>query len=103
GVGDDAQTVVNAHPAGTSYTIKAGVHLRNFDVQPKSGDTFCGEPGAVLDGGRSLQRAFGGGGSNVTLYSIVVRDYDCGKLGGAIQPDPRAKGWLVRNVSSLHN
>jgi hypothetical protein len=103
GVGDDAQSVVNAHEAGTVYTIKAGVHLRNFSVQPKAGDTFCGEPGAVLDGGRSLQMAFFGGGSNVTLDSIVVRDYDAGKMGGAIQPDPRANGWLVRNVSSLHN
>ena len=52
GVGDVAQRVVTAHPAGTTYLIKAGTHLRNFSVQPRSGDTFCGEPGAVLDGGR---------------------------------------------------
>ena len=50
GVGDDAQMVVNAHGAGTTYVVKAGTHLRNFSVQPKSGDRFCGEPGAVLDG-----------------------------------------------------
>jgi hypothetical protein len=103
GAGDDAQRVVNAHPAGTTYLIEAGTHQRNFSVQPKSGDTFCGEPGAVLDGGRSLPMAFSGGGTNVTLDSITVRNYNSGKLGGAIQPDPRASGWLVRNVSSLHN
>jgi hypothetical protein len=103
GTGDDAQRVVSAHAAGTTYLIKAGTHLRNFSVQPKSGDTFCGEPGAVLDGGRSLQTAFSGGATNVTLDSITVRDYNSGKLGAAIQPDPRASGWLVRNVSSLHN
>ncbi|WP_433029571.1 right-handed parallel beta-helix repeat-containing protein [Actinomycetospora sp. CA-053990] len=103
GVGDDAQRVVNAHPAGTTYLVKAGVHLQNFSVRPKSGDTFCGEPDAVLDGGRRLEMAFSGGGSNVTLESMVVRDYNPGKLGGAIQPDPRASGWLVRSVSSLHN
>ena len=33
---------------------------RNFSVRPRSGDRFCGEPGAVLDGGRSLQYAFSG-------------------------------------------
>ena len=103
GVGDDAQSVVNAHPAGTTYIIKAGTHLRNFSVQPKSGDTFCGEPGAVLDGGRSLQSAFSGGASNVTLDSITVRDYDSGWQGAAIQPETRASGWVVRNVSALHN
>jgi len=54
---------VNAHGPGTNYIVKAGTHLRNFSVQPKSGDRFCGEPGAVLDGGRSLASAFSGGPS----------------------------------------
>src|SRR3954452_23239958 len=58
GAGDDAQSLVNTHPPGTTYLIKSGTHLRNFGIQPKSGDTFCGEPGAVLDGGRSLPMAF---------------------------------------------
>ena len=49
GILDDAQSVVNAHRAGTTYIVKAGIHLRNFSVRPKAGDTFCGEPGAVLD------------------------------------------------------
>jgi hypothetical protein len=61
GVSDDAQSVVNEHGAGTIYIVKAGIHLRNFSVQPKPGDRFCGEPGAVLDGGRSLASAFSGG------------------------------------------
>ena len=103
GAGDDAQRVVNGHPPGTTYIVKAGIHLRNFSVQPKSGDTFCGEPGAVLDGGRSLPSAFSGGASNVTLDSITVRDYESGWQGAAIQPESRASGWVVRNVSALHN
>jgi hypothetical protein len=103
GVGDDAQSVVNAHGAGTTYIVKAGTHLRNFSVQPKSGDRFCGEQGAVLDGGRSLVSAFSGGATNVTLDSMTVREYDPGWQGAAIQPQPRASGWVVRNVSALHN
>jgi hypothetical protein len=103
GAGDDAQRVVNAHRAGTTYIVKAGIHLRNFSVEPKSGDRFCGEPGAVLDGGRSVGWAFSGGASNVALDSITMRDYNAGQFGGAIWPDARASGWLVRNVSSLHN
>jgi hypothetical protein len=94
GAGDDAQSVVNAHAAGTTYIVKAGTHLRNFSVQPKSGDRFCGEPGAVLDGGRSLASAFSGGATQVTLDSITVVNYDSGWQGAAIHPQPRASGWV---------
>jgi len=103
GTGDDAQRVVDAHGPGTRYTVKAGTHLRNFSVRPKSGDTFCGEPGAVLDGGRSLRSAFSGGATNVTLDSITVQQYATGRQGGAIQPDKGASGWVVRNVSAVRN
>jgi hypothetical protein len=103
GTGDTAQSVVNAHGAGTTYIVKAGTHQRNFSVQPKSGDTFCGEPGAVLDGGRSLRTAFFGRATNVTLDSITVQQYATGRQGGAIHPDKAASGWVVRNVSALRN
>jgi hypothetical protein len=103
GTGDNAQQVVDAHGAGTTYVVKAGTHLRNFSVRPKSGDSFCGEPGAVLDGGRSLKTAFWGGATNVTLDSVTVRDYASDQHGAAIQPAPQASGWVVRNVSALHN
>jgi hypothetical protein len=101
--GDDAQHVVDAHGAGTTYVVKAGTHARNFSVRPKSGDTFCGERGAILDGGRSLRAAFSGGVTNVTLDSITVQQYATGIQGGAINPDRAASGWVVRNVSALRN
>jgi parallel beta-helix repeat protein len=103
GPGDDAQTVVDRHPPGTTYLVEAGIHLRNFAVQPKSGDVFCGEPGAVLDGERRLRSAFSGGALDVTLDSITVREYESGRQGGAIQPDARATGWVVRNVTAVQN
>ena len=103
GTGENAQAVVNAHGAGTTYIVKAGTHYRTFSVRPKSGDTFCGESGAVLDGGRSLQFAFHGGATNVTLDSITVQNYNTGTQNGAIQPDLHATGWVVRNVSALRN
>jgi len=103
GTSDDAQQIVDARPAGTTFVVKAGIHQNNFSVQPKSGDTFCGQPGAVLDGGRSLATAFSGGADNVILDSITVQNYNCPKQGAAIQPESHASGWLVRNVSSLHN
>jgi parallel beta-helix repeat protein len=39
----------------------------------------------------------------VTLDSITVRDYNSAKQGAAIQPESHASGWVVRNVSALHN
>jgi hypothetical protein len=103
GVDDDARSVVNAHRAGTTYIVKAGTHLRNFSVRPKTGDRFCGEPGAVLDGGRKLSNAFSGEATNVTLDSITVQEYSPASQGAAIQPKRHASGWVVRNVSALRN
>jgi parallel beta-helix repeat protein len=51
--GQSIQAAVDAYPAGTAFTIKAGVH-RLQSVAPKSGDSFTGEPGAVLSGARVL-------------------------------------------------
>jgi hypothetical protein len=103
GTGDSAQSIVNAHVAGTTYLVKTGLHQSNFNVRPKAGDTFCGEPGAVLDGGRSLQAAFYGSATSVTLDSITVQNYNTGRQRGAIQPDTHASGWTLRNVSALRN
>lgn len=51
--GQSIQSAVNAYPAGTAFTIKAGVH-RLQGVTPKNGDSFTGEAGAVLVGARLL-------------------------------------------------
>jgi hypothetical protein len=64
---------------------------------------FVGSRGAVLDGGRSLQFAFSGQASNVTLDSITVQNYNTGTQGGAIHPDTHASGWVVRDVSAVRN
>jgi parallel beta-helix repeat protein len=47
------QSAVDAHPSGTAFLIKAGVH-RLETVKPKTGNTFIGERGAVLSGARLL-------------------------------------------------
>lgn len=51
--GEDWQRAVNANPAGTAFVVKAGTH-RMQSVSPKSGDSFSGEPGAVMTGARLL-------------------------------------------------
>ena len=50
---DDPQAVINAHPTGTTFLVKSGIH-RLWRVVPKSGQTFVGEPGAVVSGAKVL-------------------------------------------------
>jgi hypothetical protein len=47
--GTDVQAVVNANPAGTSFCFVTGTHVWTRTVTPKTGNTFTGEPGAILD------------------------------------------------------
>ena len=51
--GTNIQTVVNANPAGTTYTLKSGVH-RLQTVLPKSGDVYQGEQGTIMSGAALL-------------------------------------------------
>src|SRR5213593_4434631 len=47
--GQSIQRAVNRYPEGTSFLIKEGVYTRQT-IYPKSGMSFVGEQGAVLDG-----------------------------------------------------
>lgn len=101
---DNAQSIVDANPAGTEYLIKAGVHQNNFNIVPKSGDKFCGEPGAIVDGGRTVTRAVSGNATNVTLDSFTVQNYNTGTQNGAIKPHGTiATGWILRNMTVKKN
>lgn len=59
--GDDIQAIINANGSGTSYLLKTGTFL-NQTISPKTGDSFTGESGAILNGGRVLTSATSSGG-----------------------------------------
>ena len=44
------QRLVDAQPAGTTFCLRTGVHDVTSPITPKSGNTFVGEYGAILDG-----------------------------------------------------
>ena len=119
--GADPQRIVDAHPAGTSYTIGTGTHL-GFSVTPQTGDRFCGEPGAILDGRGSTERAFDAFGSgqadNVTVQGaggkalLQIRNYrpgsDLTDFRGAIEGNNTgecnsSQNWLIRYTDMHHN
>ena len=51
--GEYIQAIVDAHPSGTAFLLQEGIH-RMQEIRPKNGNTFVGEPGAVLNGAKLL-------------------------------------------------
>ena len=94
GAGESIQAKVDAYPGGTLFVIGAGVH-RGQEVRPKAGDTFVGEPGAVLDGGGTARWAFAAGVPNVTIRGLVVQNYATPSREGVIQWLAGGNSWLV--------
>jgi parallel beta-helix repeat protein len=109
----NAQAVVGAYAPGTTFTIAAGTHA-NWTMDPKAGDTFVGQAGAVLNGENKTAQAFTSGGnpSAVTIEGasttsrMLVENYtdnhteeatvDAGR-GGA------TTGWKVENLEVANN
>jgi parallel beta-helix repeat protein len=51
--GQNIQAKVDKYGAGTRFLLKAGIHRLQM-ITPKSGMSFVGEPGAILNGSRLL-------------------------------------------------
>lgn len=51
--GQDIQSLVAASPAGTVFSIAPGLYQLQ-SIRPKDGDSFIGEPGAILSGAKAL-------------------------------------------------
>ena len=108
--GQSIQGLVSAHPAGTTFIIKAGIHIRQ-SVIPKSGDRFIGEPGAVLDGQGVTPNAFSKGTppypSNVTISGLQITNYAPAFQGGAIDAgystSEGTTGWVIDSNEVSYN
>ncbi len=80
--GDFIPSIVNFHPPGTTFCLKAGVHSLDRSITPRSGDTYVGEYGAVLDGAgwstpddtEAAFRAYEQDIDNVTIRNLVIRN-----------------------------
>jgi len=101
--GESIQGAVDANPVGTTFVVKAGVH-KGQSVKPKAGDTFVGEPGAVLDGGGVTEFAFGGtGADDVTIRGLVIEKYESPLQEGVIRHSGGAEGWVVEDNEVRNN
>jgi len=95
--GESIQSAVDANPGNTTFVLKAGTHRRQR-VVPKSGNTFLGEPGTVLDGENTTSQGFVGSADNITIRNLTMTRYIPGVHHGAIEPARREGiGWLVED------
>ena len=76
------QSFVNVYSGATTFCLRAGVHALISSITPKTGNTFVGEYGAILDGtgwtsSNPDDAAFLGlnnGVDNVTIRNLVIRN-----------------------------
>jgi hypothetical protein len=53
-IGSDIQSLIDAHPEGTTFCLAPGVHRIETPLAPKAGDSLIGRPQAVLSGSKLL-------------------------------------------------
>lgn len=100
--GTNIQSVINQHGAGTTYVLGAGTYYGQT-FSPRSGDSFIGQEGAVLDGNGADHAVNGWHTQNVTIANIAFTDYAPGQnASGVLGTDPSSTGWKVLG-NEFHN
>ncbi len=74
-VGENFQQQNDLHPGGTVFRVATGVHMEQSVLNPRAGNTWIGEAGAVMDGGNTVSSAFHGNAENVTIERLGLRNY----------------------------
>ncbi|MFF9485458.1 right-handed parallel beta-helix repeat-containing protein [Streptomyces sp. NPDC014676] len=103
--GDLAAKTRNSPPR-TTFWLRPGRHRLDSDryaqVVPKEGNTYLGAPGAVLDGRRTNQYAFGGTARDVTIRHLTVRGFVAPHDEGVVNHDS-ADGWVIEHSTIRDN
>ena len=80
--GASIQAAVNLNPGNSTFCLRAGTHTLRAAITPKTGDTFVGEYGAILDGtgwsttdpNQGAFRAHNQDIDYVTIRNLVIRN-----------------------------
>ncbi|WP_329286015.1 right-handed parallel beta-helix repeat-containing protein [Streptomyces sp. NBC_00691] len=104
-VGDLATKTENS-PPHTTFWLRPGRHTLESDpyaqVIVKEGDRYIGAPGAVLDGRKVNQYAFGGTATGVTLSHLTVERFIAPHDEGVVNHD-MADGWVIEHTTVQYN
>ena len=114
--GEDTSYFDNPLPADTTYYFAAGTHYLGsgeYDqIQPGSGDTFVGAPGAILSGDDTASAGYvqnnfafagtGTGVTGVTIEYLTVEDFDPPGSEGAVNTNSN-DGWTIEHDTMQDN
>ncbi|RCH64297.1 right-handed parallel beta-helix repeat-containing protein [Streptomyces sp. SDr-06] len=105
-VAGDLAAKTRSSPPNTTFWLRPGRHTLEQDryaqVIPKDGDSYIGAPGAVLDGRRTNQYAFGGTARDVTLRYLTVQGFVAPQNEGVVNHDS-ADGWVIEHTTVQNN
>jgi Right handed beta helix region len=102
----DISTKTAGNPQGTVFWLAPGTHRLNRDeygqIQPKTGNTYTGAPGAVLNGAGVNRYAFTGAASKVTVQNLTIRGFNAPVNEGVVNHDS-GPGWVIENNTLVDN
>lgn len=73
--GDNFQQANDNFPPGTVFIVRSGVHTKQRVHNPKNGNAWLGEEGAILDGANDISAAFTGKAENITIQGLEIKSY----------------------------
>ncbi|MER5227252.1 right-handed parallel beta-helix repeat-containing protein [Streptomyces flaveus] len=104
-VGDLAKKTESS-PPNTTFWLRPGKHRlvpeQYAQVIPKKGNTYLGAPGAVLDGGKANQYAFGGEATDVTIRYLTVQHFVPPHDEGVVNNGSN-DGWVIEHATIQKN
>ncbi|MFF9428787.1 right-handed parallel beta-helix repeat-containing protein [Streptomyces sp. NPDC004290] len=102
----DLVTKTEENPPHTTFWLRPGTHRfapePYAQVEAKAGNRYLGAPGAVIDGGRTNQYAFGGTAPGVVLRHLTVQGFVAPQDEGVVNHD-MADGWVIEHTTIQHN
>ncbi|WP_338673471.1 right-handed parallel beta-helix repeat-containing protein [Streptomyces sp. SCSIO 30461] len=105
-VAGDLAAKTKSSPPNTTFWLRPGKHRlasdRYAQVIPKEGNSYLGAPGAVLDGRKTNQYAFGGTARDVTIRYLTVQGFVAPHDEGVVNHDS-ADGWLIEHATIQNN
>ncbi|MFD3580238.1 right-handed parallel beta-helix repeat-containing protein [Streptomyces sp. NPDC058644] len=102
----DLAAKTKSSPPDTTFWLGPGKHRldrnRYAQVIPKKGNRYLGAPGAVLDGRKKNQYAFGGRADDVTIRHLTVQRFVAPPDEGVVNHDS-ADGWVIEHATVQNN
>lgn len=102
----DLSAKTNSSPPNTTFWLRPGRHRlvpeQYAQVIPKKGNRYVGAPGAVLDGGKVNQYAFGGESTDVTIRSLTVQGFIAPHDEGVVN-NSSSDGWVIEHATIQRN